>query len=148
MRPDRPLRAKPLRDWRINVVIALTVLVVAFLAVGTPAVIQSSNTTRQIQRGNDLQACRSIANADVTRARATLDERGVDSDVLINRFVEAVIARDTETLRSLRDQLPDIRSALVAAADDLRSKTDLYNAAVQLSSQDPDQFLTNCQEQP
>lgn len=148
MRPNRPLRAKPHRDWRLNVVIGLSVLVVAFLAVGTPAVIQSSNTTRQIQRSNDLQACRSIANAAVTEARTLLDERGADNDVLINRFVDAVLTKDTETLAEIRQQTPEIRDSLIEAAKNLRSKTDLYNAAVQLSSDHPGQFLNQCEESP
>lgn len=147
-------------DRRITIVMALSAVVAFLVLYGTPTVIRTSNAAHEVQRGNDLAACRSSYAAQVTEARTAFDiarsqrdSADAEADVVVLELAIAAIFGDDDTVARLRDRLPAMRQVIldrnadVADADDaLIAANDIYQAALERSRSDPDGFLAACKE--
>lgn len=148
-------------DRRITVVLVLSGIVVVLIALGTPAVIDTSNTTEEVRDGTELTGCRSSYNATVTDRRTDLDiissrlrRSNTDTD-------NAQIAVTLDALFNDGDNLPVLINKLEAAGDReieltadvetaeqaLVEANDHYQAAIDLSRSDPETFLTECNKE-
>lgn len=148
----------PPTDRRITIVLALSAILVVLVGIGTPAVITTSNTTQQVVRSAELNACRSQAAAKVTEARTEFDVARADRDTVAshltaatNEGLAAAVTGDDTTFASILEEVPVIRAELIAAEEQvvattraLRAASDLYRVQVIQSREDPDVFLRQC----
>lgn len=147
-------------DRRITVVLALCALVAFLVILGTPAVINASSTVDEVSRGNQLAACRSTSSAAVTDkrtefdiARSDRDSVRADADTLLLALSRAAIFGDRDRVRDLAAQI-DATDARLQEAQAKVDKADqalldanaAYQDAIALSRQDPEGFLTDCEE--
>ncbi len=140
-RPNRPLYAK--RDRRLTIVIILTVIVIGFLIVGTPAAISSQNTTAQINTSSQITGCRAQAQAKVTAANVNLNLAVAHSVALEDQFLVAIGGpRDPAIYAALFAQLSAAQTAITRAADIVITTNNTYQMAVQLSNSNPHKFLS------
>lgn len=149
-------------ERRIAIVVALSVLVVVLIGLGTPTVLRTSNAAQEVRHGNDIASCRSAYAAAVTEKRTNFDIARSHRDTsaaIVNltllELAQAALFGDDATVDELQRQLPALRQEVreanesVAAADEaLIDANDTYQAALEQSRSDPDAFLASCQEAP
>lgn len=140
-------------DRVIFVVMLLSVMtflgLLVFAVISVPATLASNDNSSQVARGNDLAACRSQANADVTDKRTDLDLALAHSASLQDQFLIQIGGpRDPKAYVALFAKIADAQHRLDTTAAALKASNAAYQVAVDLSAADPDQFLRNCQEKP
>lgn len=147
-------------DRRITIVLWLSGIVVVLIALGTPALISTSNTTREVRDGTELSGCRSSYAADVTDrrtefdiARSHRDTAASQVNITLLELAQSAIFGDDARVRELEGQLSGLRQAVadanvkVSEADEaLIDANDIYQGAVTLSRDNPDAFLIACKE--
>lgn len=155
-----PIEERRSPDRRITIVLWLSGIVVVLIALGTPAVISTSNTTREVRDSTELSGCRSSYSADVTDRRTEFDIARSHRDTaaaLVNlsllELAQSAIFGDDVRVREIEAQLPELRervrdaNAAVGQADaELIEANDIYQAAVALSRTNADRFLAQCKE--
>jgi gamma-glutamyl:cysteine ligase YbdK (ATP-grasp superfamily) len=119
-------------------IVTVTTLVVGFIT--APYIISGANNSDQVVKGNELNACRSQLAAQVTDARTNVDEARTGYEVALGEVAQQLAAKSdlTIALKALADAGDDIAAKTVA----LRQVTTDYKAALVVSSDDPNQFLT------
>lgn len=147
-------------DRRITIVLILSGIVVVLIALGTPAVISTSNTTDEVRRNGDITGCRSELNAGVTEARTEFDVARSERDtattelnLLTNAGLQAAVTDDDDGLAEIASQLTAARAevtaaeaVVVAATAHLREVSADFADAISLSRDDPAAFLEMCEE--
>lgn len=115
----------------ISIVITVLVIVVTILLI--PVATTTRNNATQVEKGNQLAACRSMIWADVAVADA-------QASALIIDALGALQRGDDERFTELvYESAPQI-------SDELRRTQIAYEEAVDLSVEDPDEFLRQCHE--
>lgn len=127
----------------------ITLVVVLLMGVGgllvTPAVYSARNNTDEVKRGNQLAACRSEARADIDDASTALE--------VANSKLVGLLPAGIAAAMSSPDSLDELLAEATAARDDLdqalaelQEANARYRTAVELSTDNPDLFLEQCQE--
>lgn len=146
-------------DRRVTWVLFLSGVVVALLALGTPAVINASSTADEVARNDRLDACRAAYGAAVTDARTEFDiarsardTAATELDVLTNLGWQAIFTDDGPTGQQVLSELPNARDLVregeqhvAAATAALSEAATTYVAQVDISRTDPDGFLETCE---
>lgn len=142
-------------DWILNLLGILSfavVIAVLFIALGT------SGAVSAVDDGNTVQGCRSSYAALVTDARTQFDIARSDrdsvraeADTLLLQLARAAILGDSERVEELDDLLVPVESKLVTAEEKvdradahLIAANDDYQAAIERSNQDRDEFVQEC----
>lgn len=137
----------PKRDWKMTVALILAFVTALAVGVSTPIVISTSNTTGALADSTDLSSCRSEANAALTDARSDVDRLRTESDALQLQFNDSLTRGDAAALVMLGPQFEPLRIRLVNAQVVADARNTEYQAAVRLSVDDPDRFLSLCRAQ-
>lgn len=135
-------------DRKLNVLLIIIALLaaasVAVAAFTAPSIIAGKNNTDAVLRGNDFATCRSQFGAVLTDARNATD------DARDQVFVDIVTA-----IQSGRSDPAATQALLNASVSNLNDKregrnvaNDDYQAALQLSKDDPTEFLRQCAALP
>lgn len=154
----------------------ITVLGVVVTLIMVPSILNASDNSDDQRRSDSISACRAEANSLVAEAttnfhlarnarddlQANLNILQADFNILQNEQITAALAQDRRTYNGVVAQLPEKRSAIQTAQDDVRSAqqevgtmvgrladaTTDYVKAVALSRDDPDGFLRMCRDKP
>jgi len=151
-------------DRRLTVVMILSGILAAgmivLFVVAVPAIFSSKDNSSQVRQGNELAACRSEFNARVVEAqdkveeaRDGVDDARADRDNLVLMGLAASATGDDAFLATLAQATPAVIDAIAAARvvkNSARSEKEeavrQYAAAVRRSSDDPIEFLAECQK--
>lgn len=138
------------RDTRTARLTAYVTLV-AVLALGlgglliAPAVYSARNNSDEVRRSNELAACRSELRADIDDATTSLE---VANSQLLGLLPEGIAAAMNDP--ALLDELLAQAQAASTAQDDavaaLLAANARYRDAAELSAEDPERFLQECQK--
>lgn len=127
----------------------ITLVVVLLMGIGgllvTPAVYSARNNSDEVRRGNDLAACRSEARADIDDASTALEVANSKLVGLLPAGIAAAMS-NPDSLDELLVEATAARDELDEALADLQDANARYRAAVELSTDNPDLFLEQCQE--
>jgi hypothetical protein len=123
-----------------GVLLALTL----FALFGYPRIVQSAADSNAIRVSSELSGCRAGYRASIDRASADLDGAKATLEATTFRGLVAVVLNDDTTLQSIVEQADDLNAAVDRAQAALEQAVTDYEALIQQSRQDPDQFLDQC----
>lgn len=119
-------------NWILAFVAILVLGSAVMLVVALPAIFNSSDNSGAVLQGNQMAACRSLLAYDVNSAKAELD-------LVFALGLQAAVRDDDPQLESLADQIPP-RAAAV------REALEAQRVGNEMSRDDPDAFLAQCEE--
>lgn len=119
-------------NWVLAMVAVLVLGSAVMLVVALPAIFSARNNTDEVRRGNEMAACRALLAYDVNSAKA-------DLDIVFALGLQAAVADDDATLQQQADLIPE-------RAKILRDALEAQRIGNELSRDDPDAFLTECQQ--
>lgn len=141
---EKILAAPKRRDWKLTAALILSFAVVGMLAIVTPLVISTSNTTGALTDSTDIGSCRAAANASLTDARNDVDQLRVEKDALELAFNDALTRGDAAALTALGPLFNPLRVRLLDAGRVADARNSDYQAAVRMAVDDPRTFLRRC----
>ena len=109
----------------------LTAGSVIMLFIAVPAIFSSKNNTNAVLQGNEMAACRSLLAYDVNSSKAELD-------VLFGDGLRAAVLDQDDEVERLAADITD-------ASQKLRAALEAQRAGNELSRDDPEAFLAECQ---
>ena len=118
-------------NWVLAMVAVLVLGSAVMLVVALPAIFSARNNTDEVRRGNEMAACRALLAYDVNSAKA-------DLDIVFALGLQAAVADDDVSLRQQADLIPE-------RAKVLRDALEAQRVGNELSRDDPDAFLEECQ---
>lgn len=136
---EGPTLSDRLAKWLPLVGVVLTLIII-------PAAFNASSGIDAARRSDKITGCRAAANGKVTDANTEARRAELANEVLVNRFIEVVVTRDTAALADILPQLPVSRARIEAADAALVESNRNYQAAIALSQSDPDRFLELCEK--
>jgi hypothetical protein len=151
------LRSPHLTSWLGVITVAVVIATLALAALYGPDIL---NSTSAVEEGNNLASCRSLYAANVTDKRTDLDivsselrrmntltdnaQIAVTRDALFNdgANVVALLAQ----LQVAGDEELAFAAQVIHAEDALKRENRTYQAALNLSREDPAAFAAGCKE--
>jgi hypothetical protein len=123
---------------------AVLVAVLLFAVIAVPAIFRGRDSSAAVERGTNLQACRSIAHTAVDQANTVLTDARADVENLTSLGLSALVRNDPATLDKDDANLATARDRVDQAVAELTAANSVYARQVQESKDQPDQFLRDC----
>lgn len=116
-------------------------------AVALPFILSGTSSSQAVERANQLASCRSqIRSQTVDYAAGQLDVASAANDALIVDVLEGIIAGNPELIRKASQEAPAIRTQIREARTLVEESALTLDKAIQLSIDDPEMFLAQCEE--
>lgn len=139
------------KDRRLNLLLLASFItaigLILFAVIAVPRIVENANTTDAIARGDAIAGCRSLFRVDVDDAGARLQVARALLDERTNEGLEAVAVGDDQRLGELVGQFGALRENVQVAAAAVEASTAEFRSLIDLSRQNPDAFLDECERQ-
>jgi uncharacterized iron-regulated membrane protein len=131
-------------NWVGVFTLILVVVTLSLFVIAVPRISDTASATSEIQQGNELASCRSQYRVHVDDAIGRVIAADSNLDELTSRGLEAAAnGGDPQpafaNASAARQEVNDAVAVLIEA-------TDTYHRAVELSAENPEAFLAECEK--